>query len=1484
MRSTVSLAAFSVPLGQPVFIPNPSASEGCREPVFAPCCRDCTLPEAQRRPHKCFCAISPGAVCIDASKAYVGIADSSGSFALEFGFLEGVRCAPFAVGLITGAGPIDAAEFIVDAPSTMSPPPMLPYLSLIKPNGSSENAPSWGRLRPLEALQLLEQFHYGYAVEAVLLEGVAVRTLPLRFFFPVLPSMKLQCQNLTMLLSSGVFGDWVFPVAEPSEAYVGSRWPTFPLNISLWRDDVLAFAFTIWQYLNGQLHSPRGLPSDFNATSCVLNVEGLTDAGGVYLPNATATFTSAPSVPCTPATMQKAIEWTAMLPSMIIVWSKLQGSDQIRPALTFLAMSADYNACFQYALHSLALGVPQSVSVSDTRECFLQPSDPAFFTDPCCNLGLALFQCCAPRSVDVSISAPKLTDEDDSIKAQCRTPRCVQQTIAAIRETQLNSPHCTKEFLELLYAPGFRSDSLQACPDSQFIPASYPNLLLCESDSDCLSGVCAPNPFLLNEWSLSRHMPLAQKLCAPTNDGTVGVACMLRGLHPILRGLLAGRVNVGPSISDEELAALVARSFSAESARWDEGYCPWMSEAGLQTILPADCQGADYGLPDHFCAAGDCTPGLPCFEVSRVQGCFGNYSSFYYADSVCSTAGGIPLPILYAPFDWRITCFFPNVTTPELCFPPSDCQSSRLVHDPSSGRTYCPPYCMLPITTPTDCTCANTIDPDLCTEATEGLVWQPEFGTCEIPSHDALDAICNSLGGTLWHGSLWQTEYLNDEHSCSHLGFCSSDASGFLDSVLGQYVVMPSSVYSQATCEAMIGCDLATHSVNQTDCVTHGLCSSALLYGHCSIAPEGYALDPSCTVGTNVAPSVPGTTCAAPVEATCSPAEPVPDPFPDTIDQCDQTLACATPTSALLTQRNATECAACHGVLKPRGFFTPGEWTNGTWHGFRWMPRNGTLFPYPGDLLYQVNDFLKQSYSSVLYSALLQSFLCERDTLLASMPAIVCDCIEHRAGCFDAPPEIPAGVIYTCSNVPQLYHGSEFIFQVRDSGTPVNASDGVPCRTVSFTRIPKSSFKENIETPFSSLLLAAVLADPYTVVRNNYSAPIGQLRSDVISVRFAGGMPGSNYVITGARMCINFTSGPPRVSRLNVPVIASWSSASNSFTPLSTEQLTIEDDSVCIAVAHDGYYAAFLVARGWQTLTPLEMLPSKTRAVFTMAAVLYGLLFLVCIARLLGVLLVARREQCITGVSFVLLAIFLLSRTILFILLRSGVLSVLGSSSVNLFIVAESSTHLEFLLTVLVLYVWATLYHSVNGRPRHKKLLTICCATVVTGVLVLFSAVAISLHQLQIQIDTQFTADCARPPGTPRLVLLDRIYKSAVALIALVLAILVAVYGGLHVRRLSTLHRGFAFAQVVLVLILTLGGLLLQATLVLYIALRQGNLVVVVVGAAAELLRPAAMLLVLRAVDFTCCSSKRPPGEFISQTLNATEHSYTALEGYDGDF
>ena len=340
----------------------------------------------------------------------------------------------------------------------------------------------------------------------------------------------------------------------------------------------------------------------------------------------------------------------------------------------------------------------------------------------------------------------------------------------------------------------------------------YNTLTPCLRDDECLSGACEANPFRAVGLDIAPHVPLSQRYCRLQLSAEALVQCMITGIHPILRGTLAGLLDLSPSAADSVLAAeltvvLGSAGYSFLSGDW---WCPWRSDMirDASTALREACDD-DYGIfPDHFCGSGDCeTASGPCFEVSRTAGCFANFSE---SSVLCEEAGGIALQVTPRYGDWRVSCAFPNWTSPDLCFPPERCQPSRLIADPSTGRTYCPSYCLLPATSEADCTCQSTYSPDLCESEGLQLVWRQEFGTCEIASVPDLEILCSYLGGEIWLGTLWQEAYLTDQQSCEAAGLCTADALSLMRSVAGEHA-FDGGVYSKTVCEALEGCDLGTH-------------------------------------------------------------------------------------------------------------------------------------------------------------------------------------------------------------------------------------------------------------------------------------------------------------------------------------------------------------------------------------------------------------------------------------------------------------------------------------------------------------------------------------------------------------------------------------------------------------------------------------------------------------------------------------------------
>ena len=233
----------------------------------------------------------------------------------------------------------------------------------------------------------------------------------------------MQCGAATVPVTRA---EWGLPSADPSEAYIGSRWATFPLDIEDVRNDTLTLSLEIWSFTDGDLRSQNGLPSDLNPNACELTVSGLCDEAGAPIPDVTVTFQPAPPTPCTSATLQRTQSLTDALARMVSpALNQSAYTDQLRYALAFTQMGND----------ALATVAPTPVPALRTRACFVDATHADFASDPCCNHTLAMHVCCAPRTQSVTVARPESNEE--AIAAQCRTPRCVHQALALVGDSTI---------------------------------------------------------------------------------------------------------------------------------------------------------------------------------------------------------------------------------------------------------------------------------------------------------------------------------------------------------------------------------------------------------------------------------------------------------------------------------------------------------------------------------------------------------------------------------------------------------------------------------------------------------------------------------------------------------------------------------------------------------------------------------------------------------------------------------------------------------------------------------------------------------------------------------------------------------------------------------------------------------------------------------------------------------------------------------------
>lgn len=154
MRSQTRVASFSARIGRPLFIPTAGPpincltegdDEYCTRRVFAPCCLDCSVPEADRTPARCFCPVTDSAICLDGPGLHAVSTNHDGTFVFEFGFLSGYRCRDLAVGVNSAAGPASSVSLTIPG---FDRPRRMPWAKCGAPFVPNEFQPEFGRLEP----------------------------------------------------------------------------------------------------------------------------------------------------------------------------------------------------------------------------------------------------------------------------------------------------------------------------------------------------------------------------------------------------------------------------------------------------------------------------------------------------------------------------------------------------------------------------------------------------------------------------------------------------------------------------------------------------------------------------------------------------------------------------------------------------------------------------------------------------------------------------------------------------------------------------------------------------------------------------------------------------------------------------------------------------------------------------------------------------------------------------------------------------------------------------------------------------------------------------------------------------------------------------------------------------------------------------------------------------------------------------------------
>lgn len=1212
----------------------------------------------------------------------------------------------------------------------------------------------------------------------------------------------------------------------------------------------------------------------------MLHISGYTDANGLSIANATVSL-SALVPACSGSEFQILLDAQNKLFNVTLDGIGSSELQIFARGLGAINASNSWNACMGDLLSTLFSPIDETTFIESTT-CVSLPGSPEYATDPCCNFTLAWqAQCCATHPQ--AISAKPAMVNHASISAQCRTADCSAEILTNAAQASFNAHYvCSEALAAALLDPRFLENPFQVCTGSSYAEAGL-SVQPCSNASLCASNECEADPVrLVFTDQLGKHVPLMQPLCGSGDEpgGWHVLRCLVKNMHPQIRLVVASRVqinNTALAFDDEYLFDALKNSLSMDvecNSRYGCQQCNFRS-------MTSDCVVAPW-QGDYFCGIGSgCESGGECIEVSQDPACLTLYAGDEDQSSVsCGDAGGTFLGNFTAGF-FKANCYLPNSTSMGECFPSLWCPASRVTS--FSRQSTCDAYCTFDfITSQQNCSCASLSPSAVCSSF--GIAWNSVSLSCDLSISSNLSSFasaCEQLGGRYWNGATWLEGFLSDEASCNSVGLCSSDAQGFADAATGD-LSASFRVYTHSECSALIGCDVA--AANEAECAQVGVCDTAFTYGHCVIAPylDQVSGAPQCTAYAEPGPSLPGVSCVSSIaELDCDAARGEWQPYPTTDgdwptrSECPHIPLCAS-MQTVLSPKPSNTCVSCGGKTVPSHRWLPATWGNGTLFPFKWVPR---LDQGPSLTAFNVFGFLSEysaAYFGLAATFMRRAYVCERAALSSAMSLISCDCgVGATAGCYNRSSvleqnELVAASTQYCLGVQSSFAPSPFeaapSFTFTGSGALPTTTMTNPCIGLFFAVTPVATFRKNTDTPFSSFFLAATNLDEFAVIQNRRGVPSGQVRGDGITL-FGDNIDGES--LFGATLCIReqieVVSTAP--TGLVVPSFATWNASTPGGYTYDLLNLTVYQTTsdtglyMCINVSASGsyipvYHATNIESRKWSSA-----LSSVQRIAFTLAAAFYLFFFIVCVWRLMNA--VADREARNNNVllcTLSLLALFSFLRSLMLILLRTGEIAPLSSG--KLFAFAELPTMIEFSVATLVIFAWARLYYqqrassSSSGWKNSLPLLFLITCNVLFCVIFVASVLAVSLTPA---IETpKYALACARPRGTPPLVIVDRFYKITIGLCALFLAIATVCYGSVHLigmRRFLCQPIGM---QLLFVMVVTVVGLVLQGVLVIYLAFHQSKALVLIIGIVAELLRPTALLFSARSVGILrewcyCC-------------------------------
>eukprot|EP01091_Cochliopodium_minus_P008704 TRINITY_DN2013_c0_g4_i3.p1 TRINITY_DN2013_c0_g4~~TRINITY_DN2013_c0_g4_i3.p1 ORF type:complete len:1507 (-),score=272.92 TRINITY_DN2013_c0_g4_i3:302-4822(-) len=560
------------------------------------------------------------------------------------------------------------------------------------------------------------------------------------------------------------------------------------------------------------------------------------------------------------------------------------------------------------------------------------------------------------------------------------------------------------------------------------------------------------------------------------------------------------------------------------------------------------------------------------------------------------------------------------------------------------------------------------------------------------------------------------------------------------------------------------------------------------------------------------------------------------DPF-FTKESCNSVYACTEPLSnnnclynynfQLATIDGATnktqkECVDCGGTYGQTYNWRVSEMIPATkfktiWKTKVWEQINSFIpFMSPNNLTESLLKFLFVHPQLSILSAI----QCEAAPIYAAAGIYYCDCnTKSKSGqCF---PKIQSSLLGSqlfCrgENTTVRLGISKMIF------TENSVSSSIYCTEVSLNSTGVTQFRNSDVVGSSALLGSLSHRDiPYAIVKNQKGFIVGQVLSDGLSMNFQQSslvqfskrdISTRSIEINNFTLCIDSRTDIHNDNKLFPLIDFASTKDFNTYEPLRLN-ITFENGAYCASLSTNTITVVVVsLKRNWETIDSIFDGNEAVRIVlFVMSGIMF-VMFVGCVGALLYQFFHSKTFS-IPKVALVFILIYSALRAVFFLLFGLGVIDRLSkSNNAGYFILAELPYYVFLSIFLLVVMFWIV----ISSVAKRDVLRSIFWPFLITNVLLYTFFIIVLI------VSTTVTGNGA--------VILNKVYKSIVAFIALAIVVFAIIFGTIVLKnmvrgwRLSGKKLPRHLIKTSIILFITAIALLLQIAYLLYSAFAKGNI------------------------------------------------------------